>query len=281
MMQIDLVSTTQCELGEGAFWHPERGTFFWFDILGARLFETDGKLQRGWQFDRPVSAAGWVSEHELLIATATDLTRFDLRTGVGTSVVPLESDLTENRSNDGRADPQGGFWIGTMRYDPSQGEGAIYRYYQGELREIFGGVTVPNAICFAPDGQTAFYGDSDKSIVYRVALDGDGWPLGPGDVWLDLSAQGLVPDGAVIDAAGRFWNAQWGAGRVACYDMDGTLLQTLDLPTQKTTCPAFGGADLSTLYVTSAAIGQSDPAAGQTFSIPLKGRGQAEHRVLL
>ena len=146
-----------CLLGEGALWHPLRRQFFWFDIINGHLLSQDRTGPRLWRFPEMVSAAGWVSEDVLLIAGERDLFLFDLETEEVEALVDLEADKPGNRSNDGRADRQGGFWIGTMAKEgPEQkGAGAIYRFYKGELRLLFPGISIPNAICFSPDGKIA------------------------------------------------------------------------------------------------------------------------------
>jgi sugar lactone lactonase YvrE len=146
---------TPCELGEGPLWHPSRGQLFWFDILGRCLLTREGGRRRSWQFDEHVSAAGWVSDTQLLVASETRLLTVDLDTDRREDVAPLEADDPRTRSNDGRADPWGGFWIGTMGKQAEPGLGAIYRLYRGELRRMFHPVTIPNAICFAPDRASA------------------------------------------------------------------------------------------------------------------------------
>ncbi|MGI9424401.1 MAG: SMP-30/gluconolactonase/LRE family protein, partial [Hyphomicrobiaceae bacterium] len=110
-------------------------------------------------------------------------------------------------------------------------------------------------------------------------------PTGPWDVFVDLSREGLNPDGAVIDAEGYLWNAQWGAGRVARYAPDGRFDRAIDFPTAQVTCPAFGGPDRKTLFVTSAWEHMSpetralDPLAGAIFSVELDIAGLPERRV--
>ena len=274
-----IYDATQCALGEGPLWHPERAQFFWFDIIGKRL-HSDGQ---SWQFDEHVSAAGWVDRETLLIASETILFTFNLETGAKSKVADLEADNPVTRSNDGRADPYGGLWIGTMGKNAEKHAGAIYRYYKGELREIYAEVTIPNAICFSPDGRFAYYADTDAGKLMRTGLDQDGWPNGTFNVFLDLSDEDFGIDGAVVDAAGNIWNAHWGGGRVRQYAPDGTVLQTVDLPARQTTCPAFGGPDLKTLYCTSAMEGLNDPGPddGKTFAVETDHVGQKEHRVVL
>ena len=268
---------TPCRLGEGPLWHPTRGQLFWFDILGHRL-HTAG---RHWQFDTYASAAGWVDDDTLLVATATGLRLFDIETGHTTPLVALEADNPVTRSNDGRADPQGGFWIGTMGIKAERGAGAIWRFHRGELRRLYDGISISNAICFAPDGRSACFADTPTQQIMRVALDANGWPSGTPQVHIDLTGTEHHPDGAVIDAAGNLFNAQWGSGRVAVYDPSGRQIDTIPVPGAQSTCPAFGGADLSTLFCTSAADGLDGPDEGLTYATATRYTGQREHRVIL
>jgi sugar lactone lactonase YvrE len=275
-----------CILGEGPLWHPGRGQLFWFDIMGRRLLTRSGDGSNQWQFDRHVSAAGWIDRDTLLIASETDLFRFDLSTGEERRVLPLEDRNPATRSNDGRADPFGGFWIGTMGKHAEEGAGALYRYFRGEIVQLRDGITIPNATCFSPDGRIAYFADTARHLVWCIPLDAEGWPDGEWEIWLDHRDSDINPDGAVVDAAGRFWCAEWGGARVACYDADGRIVDEIALDVPQPTCPAFGGDDLSTLYVTSARQGlPSDamdeaPRSGMTLAARVGVRGQAEHRVV-
>lgn len=273
-----------CTLGEGPLWHPGRKQLFWFDITGRRLLTRKGDAAQEWHFAEMVSAAGWTGPDGLFIASETGLFQFDLETGTRTPVCDLEAGNSATRSNDGRADPQGGFWIGTMGKGAEPGAGAIYRWYRGELRKLFAQVTIPNSISFTPDGMTAHFSDSADRRVMRVALDVQGWPKGQPEVYLDMRSGRSEPDGAVVDAEGRLWLAEWGASRVAAYAPDGTRLSMVAFPAPHTSCPAFGG---TTLYCTSALQGMdtsaraANPDAGCTFAATNVAKGQLEHRVLL
>lgn len=282
-MTAEIFSDTVCALGEGPLWHPEEQALYWFDILGKRLYRRDGDEETSWEFDEHVSAAGWIDRGQLLIASESALSQFDTETGESSYLHGLESDNPVTRSNDGRADPWGGFWIGTMGKKAEPGAGAIYRYIDGGLHRLFDRISIPNAICFAPDSSFACYADTAKRKILRVALDGDGFPQGKPELFVDLTQDGLNPDGAVFDAGGNLWVAQWGAGRVACYDADGAFLRAVAVPGIHASCPAFGGADLETLFVTSATQDLPDPTPqdGQTFAIAPGVAGQKEHRVLL
>jgi sugar lactone lactonase YvrE len=271
-----------CILGEGPLWHPTRNQLFWFDILGKKLLTQDETGPAEWCFDEHVSAAGWIDDNSLLMASQTGLWRFDIGSGERSHVIDLEADQPLTRSNDGRADPWGGFWIGTMGLETQPYAGSIYRYYKGELRKIVDKVTVSNSITFSPDRSVAYYTDTWSSQILQVPLAAqDGWPAGSPEIFVDLTQEKLNPDGSVVDSAGCLWNAQWGAGRVAKYGPDGTFLKAYELPASQVTCPAFGGPDLKTLFVTSAADGLDGAMDGKTFQFDADVSGQAEHRVIL
>jgi len=271
----------QCTLGEGPLWHPERQQLFWFDILNRQLMTQENGSQKSWQFEDYVSAAGWVGKSELLIASASELFLFHLETKARTKLCDLEADNPVTRSNDGRADPKGGFWIGTMGFNAEQGAGSIYRFYKGELRRLYGGITISNAICFAPDGKTAFFADTATQAIQQVELDEEGWPSGTPTLFTDLSEDGFNPDGAVVDSEGHLWNAQWGANRVARYALDGKFVEEITFRARQVSCPAFGGAERKTLFATTAADGLLGDWEGKTFFAETSVRGQAEHRVIL
>lgn len=277
-----------CWLGEGPLWHPLRQQLFWFDIVSKRLLTRDGDTPKSWDFEEMVSAAGWIDENRLLIASETKLFAFNLSNGSQVDVAPLEADMPHTRTNDGRADPWGGFWIGTMAKENPGPNGAFYRFYKGELRTLFDGLGIPNACCFSPCRSFAYFTDTATGMIKRVRLNpDDGWPASEPTDWLDLSGQEWGPDGAVIDANGNFWNAQWNGWRVACYSPEGKLLRTVDVDAAHTSCPAFGGPDMTTLFCTTAGGRVSDEDRirsshhGKVFAATGIAKGQAEHQVIL
>jgi sugar lactone lactonase YvrE len=277
----------RCELGEGALWHPEREQLFWFDILRGALLSRAGDEALRWDFGEFVSAAGWIDRDHLLVVSESAFWRFAIDSGARELVAPLAA-APRLRSNDGRADPWGGFWVGTMGKNAEDRAGGVWRLWRGELRELLPGITIPNAICFDAPRELAYFADTARRRVWAQPLDpATGWPAGEPRLFLDLVPEGLAPDGAVVDGEGRFWNAQWGSGRVACYDPAGRFLAEERFPARQVSCPAFGGADLATLFVTSAQEGLNDteraeePAGGSTFARRVAARGVPEPRVVL
>lgn len=289
-MTVQIFDDRSCELGEGPLWHPLRNELFWFDILNCRLLSRGATGPREWTFNRMVSAAGWIDADTLLIASETNLIRFDLKTGAEHEICALEADRRDTRSNDGRTDPQGGFWIGTMGLGAETGAGSIYRWYRGELRRLHDGLTVPNAICFSPDRDRAYFSDTRARQVFSQPIDAlTGWPTGPAELFIDLRATDgrpeEKPDGAITDTEGCLWIALWGSACVARFSPDGTELSRIPFPTGHTSCPAFGGPDMSTLFVTTARqnmpIDRADwhERAGAVISVRSAGCGRAVEAV--
>ncbi len=286
-MKPRLVADIRCKLGEGPLWAD--GRLWWFDIDAHRLHSCgpEGESPRSWELGEAHSAAARIAGGGMLIASASGLWRFDLDTGARDLVAPLEADRPGNRSNDGRADRRGGFWIGTMSVTFEEKAGAIYRYAEGRLEKLVDGVTVPNAICFSPDGGTAYFTDTHSRKIMRWSLDDAGWPVGEAEVFIDHADGPGFPDGAAVDGAGYLWNAQWDGWRIARYAPDGTLDRVVELPVARPTCPAFGGPDLGVMYVTSASVGlkaatlAKQPHAGAVFAVDLEVSGLPDGEVRL
>lgn len=287
--EIDNFSTKtfdnrQCLLGEGVFWHPERKQVFWFDILNKKLLSSVNGLQERWQFDEYVSAAGWVTHSKLLIAGETGLFSFDVDSGAREDVCALEAENVANRSNDAKADPWGGFWVSTMSKDGLSNQGAIYRYYKGDVRQLHREFTTPNSICFHEPMSVAYFSDTRRRKIYSQKLcPSSGWPIEDASDLIDFSDEGLKPDGAVTDLAGNLWCCLYGASRLICISSAGEVLGSIHVPVKQPTCPAFGGVDLQTLYFTSAAkdLVDTNLMQGQTFAIDVNARGKPEPQVFL
>jgi sugar lactone lactonase len=165
--------------------------------------------------------------------------------------------------------------------------GAIYALHRGEISRLFPGVTIPNAICFSVDGALGYFADTAENVLFRVPLDSrTGLPCGAPEALIRHGGDGGL-DGAVVDANGLIWNAQWGGGCVDVYSPQGKHLRCLRIPARQSSCPAFVGRDLSRLLVTSAWQGMNeaaraaDPEHGRTFVLDVSARGRAEPDVKL
>ena len=218
-----------------------------------------------------------------LLATEKGLFVRERSSGALSSYCELEPATPSNRSNDGRVHPSGSLWIGTMSKNGESGAGAIYHVAKGEVTRIFAGISIPNSICFSPDGTTGYFVDTAVNRLMRVPLDPKtGLPAGDAALLVDTSSRAGGMDGSVCDSDGNIWNARWGEGCVDQYGPDGRHLQSLALPARQASCPAFFGSQPGRLAVTSAWQGMSeedrisDPMAGQLFGLDVSATGLPE-----
>ncbi len=283
--EAQLFVDSRCRLGEGPLWHPLRRQLFWFDILEKTLFAAtpDGVLAGRWTFPRYPSAAAVIDMDTLAIAIAGAVVRLDLTTGAQTALVTFDADLPNNRTNDGRANPAGGFWFGTMDFSEEPYAGSLYQLRKGALKKLGADLRIPNATCFSPDGAIAYFTDTPAKIILKRPIDrSTGETTGFWTVFRDTHDDAGYPDGAVVDSEGFMWCARWGGGRVIRYTPDGRVDREVLFPVSQTSCPAFGGADLKTLYVTSASKTLSrdqllrEPHAGSVYAVAVDVAGQRE-----
>lgn len=284
-----VLSAEHCHLGEGPTYDVTTDTAWWFDIREGRLFEAhlgSGTI-RIHSLGRMASALGRIdAERQLVVADDGCYIR-GVADGAMTLFCPLEADNPATRSNDCRVHQSGTFWIGTMGRKAERGLGAIYALHRGKISTLFPGISIPNSICFSPDGTIAYFTDTARAVLYAVPLNpATGLPRGEPEVLLRHTGIGGL-DGSVCDADGQIWNACWGASRVDVYSPQGERLRSLRVPARQASCPAFVGADLSRLLVTSAwqdmdaEARAADPQAGCTFLLQASARGRAEPDVKL
>ena len=274
-----------CHLGEGPAYEGATDTAWWFDILEKTLFEATIGARTVKTHLLPVMASeiASIDEKRQLVATATGLHERDRASGALELLQPLEEDNGATRSNDGRVHPCGALWIGTMGRKAEKGAGSIYWFFQGELRKLYGQITIPNAICFSKAGDVGYFCDTDEGLLKRVTLDpATGLPTGEPTTLYDHRGGKGGLDGAVVDAEGLIWNARWGAGCLDAYSPDGERVRSVRVPASRPTCPVFVGAALDRVLVTSAREGMDeaqrarDPLHGQTFLLDVGARGLPE-----
>ncbi|GGA89872.1 gluconolaconase [Brucella endophytica] len=249
-----------CELGEGPGYDPLTNTVWWFNILAGRLMEKswpDGETKVH-DLGMKASALGVIDAERQLVWTENGLYIRERKSGAMTLHKPIEADNPATRSNDARVHPSGAFWLGTMGRRAEEGAGSIWWYREGEVRQLFTGITITNSICFSPDGRVAYFADTRKNIIWRVDTDPEtGLPIGEKSLFHHRTEDGGI-DGSVVDADGVLWNACWGAGAVHAYSPEGKLIRTVTVPARQPSCPAFVGRDAHRMLVTTAWEGMSE-----------------------
>jgi sugar lactone lactonase YvrE len=288
---VTVLSDIACKLGEGPTYDPATGTLYWFDIVDCKLLEKQMPDGRVIVHSLPVmaSALAVVDAERQLLVTERGLELRDKTNGALTLHKAVEADNSLTRCNDSRVHPAGALWFGTMaKEEGGPAAGAIYWYKYGEVRQLYSGIAIPNSICFSPDGTIAYFTDTAKNKLMRVACDPvSGLPNGEPKLLIDHDGVPGWIDGSVCDADGVIWNARWGAGRVDAYAPDGKPLRSIAVGARQSSCPAFVGRRGDHLAVTSAWKGMdaaeraADPQGGFTFLIDAKVNGRFDPPVAL
>lgn len=274
----ECIWNAHAQLGEGPMWSVREQALYWVDILGHRLHRhspSDG--QRTWQFDEEVTAVAERAEvEELIITRRHGFARFNPKTEALTPLLQLETDMPANRFNDGKCDRLGRFWAGTMDFGCERATGSLY-CLSPDLRceRMDSGYVVTNGPAWSADHSTMYHNDSVNGRVYAFDFDLKSGAISNKRLFLQFSKDDGSPDGMTTDAEGGLWIAHWGASKLTRHDPQGKVLHTVDLPCSQITSCAFGGRDLRTLYITSAANGLSpgqlerEPLAGGLFALEI------------
>lgn len=262
-MATTCILNTQDALGEGVVWDSELGALWWVDIpMPSRIhrFDPKTKIHRSWTMDEMVSALAPADDGRLLVACHRGLSLFDPETDALDRVAEPEQSLRGNRANDGKTDPAGRFWYGTMAnniapdgsfIDAEGATGSLYRVGPDLSPEaVERNVGIPNALCWSPDGRTMYFADTAKSAIFAYDFDLVSGTIANKRLFAAPENHGY-PDGATTDCEGYLWNARWEGGCVIRFDPDGGIDRIIEVPAPRVTCCAFGGADLDTLYITT------------------------------
>ena len=290
------------QLGESPFWHPDEGALYWCDIPGKALHrwriggvgaEAAG-VHTQWGFDcEPASCAPMLGGR-LMLAMRDGLWIFDTATGQRRQLAQPPYDPTLERFNDGKADPQGRFWVGSMYEPRDQAAAGLYRWSDGRLDRMAGDATVSNGLAWSPDGSTMLWSDTKSHLIYAFDFDGATGKLAQQRVFARfaprqdgqaLADYGGRPDGAAVDAQGCYWYAMYEGQRLLRLAPDGQVLRELALPVRCATMPCFGGPDLKTMFITTACAHRpaeelaAQPLAGRVLTLRVDVPGLPVHFV--
>jgi sugar lactone lactonase YvrE len=281
-MIVEHVLAARARLGECPLWDPARQTLGWVDVYNHRVHRYDPATGRDRFFEADDVVTGLAlasgaarsrdathpseasrsrdasdpSGDRLLVALRDRLALLDLATGEFEDLRRIEFPYPGTRLNDGMCDPQGRFWVGALSEAPEQAP--LYRYDpDGSLHVMETGLTISNGLGFSPDGRTFYLTDSPKRRIYAYRFDGETGAIDDRRVLVDLGDEAVEPDGLAVDRDGSLWSALWDGWCVARFDPEGREVERVALPVQRPTCPSFGGAELTELYVTSASVGLS------------------------
>ena len=249
-------------LGESPVWHPGEQVLYYVDIPGHALqrFDPRSGESRHWPFDTDVASLAPMPNGMLLLAMRDGLWHFDPSTGERVRAAAPPYDPQRERFNDGKCDPQGRFWVGTI-YEPRDPPlASLYCFSHGKIERKVDGLTVSNGLAWSPNGRTIHWSDTQAHTIYAADFDSASGALSRRRVFASfpvkqpgqaLGSYGGRPDGAAMDVEGCYWAAMFEGGRLIRLSPDGEIIREITLPVRCPTMPCFGGPDLKTLYITT------------------------------
>jgi sugar lactone lactonase YvrE len=273
-------------LGESPIWDGREGALYWIDGRKPNINRFDPATARNHAVTsaEPVHAIALTRGHRLLCAFEASLGLIDCKTGALQALVSLIEGVEDNL-NDGACDRAGRFWVGSKARDWVKPVGVLFRYDpDGSVHRLDQGFQLSNGLGWSPDNRTMYFIDSAPREIYAYDFD-----LADGGIknrrrLVRIAEEHGLPDGMTVDAEGFLWVAQWSGGRVVRYDPDGKIERVIPMPVQRPTSVAFGGRDLTTLFITSGTMRMSEaelaaePLAGNLFALETDVQGLPEPR---
>lgn len=278
-LKIQAIGKRHSLWGEGPIWWND--SLYYVDIEGKAIIRInpDTEEETVWEFPERIGCIAPCNNSQLLYAGDNGISIFDIQTKVSTSITDPENHLPDNRFNDGKCDPYGRFWGGTISLKKIKGSASLYCLDTNQnLEKKLEGLTNSNGLAWSQDKKRFFHIDTPSRSIQAHIYNGASAEISQATTIVDTEALGFdsSPDGMTIDVQDNLWVAFCHGGCVACFDSrNGKLLQTIEIPAIETTACTFGGTELNRLFVTTG-IKKDTPEnnAGRIFVIdglPIKG----------
>jgi sugar lactone lactonase YvrE len=272
---LHAIGSARCHVGENPLYDAARDRLFWIDVRetpAIHAIDLPTGAQATWPMREDIGSIALAGDDRLLVALRSGFAFFDCTSGAVTTIVDPEAHLPHNRMNDGRCDPAGRYWCGSMNPESGTADGSLYVLGRDlECRKVLDDLVTPNGIAWSRDGKTMYLADTRRGFIYAFGFDAATGSLGERCIFADLGAMPGGPDGSTLDAEGFLWSAQFDGGCLVRYAPDGTMDRVVRLPVTKPTSCGFGGPGYARLYVTTATRGLSDddlraePLAGRVL----------------
>jgi sugar lactone lactonase YvrE len=262
------IGTHVSKWGEGPLWHRDR--LLYVDIEGHKVLSFDpvSGAEKIWDVGERVGTVVAREKGGLVIAGDTGFSFLDESTGHVSPIFDPEADLSTNRFNDGKCDPAGRFWAGTMHLGPNRTASASLYVMHADQRveKKFGPVTVSNGLVWTKDARTMFYIDTPRKNVIAFDFDNSSGVISNERVAFVTTDYAGVPDGMTIDSEDRLWVAFCHGSAIRCFDHSGKCEAEIPFPVREVTACAFGGPALEDLYITTGIpVSTVEPLAGRLF----------------
>ncbi|MEA5602968.1 SMP-30/gluconolactonase/LRE family protein [Nostoc sp. UHCC 0252] len=261
------VLKARARLGEGPIWDSTKNLLYWVDIFNHRVHQFNPATGENSFFDvgDVVGAIATAGADRLIMLLRHHLAFLNTQTGVVAPILEVEANLPDNRLNDGKCDPQGRFWFGSM-CSLEKPQASLYRYDKdGSLHVMETGLTISNGLGWSPDQQTFYLTDSPQQKIYAYDFNSITGNISNRRIFVDLTHESFYPDGLTIDSEGHIWSAMWDGWCVIRFNPNGEEVLRIKLPVQVPSSCTFGGDDLQTLYITTASVGLSQAEIEKSF----------------
>lgn len=285
-MEIEHAASVSNHLGEGPMWHRKTRRLYWVDATNNSYLVLDpssGKVMRH-EVGRFAISIAFCEDGRLLLASDIELAYWEPDSGTIEHIAAAPFDTGAVRFNDGKVDPAGRYFVGAMHRVEDQALGGLYRLAAGgDFSQVEWNIITSNGLGWSPDERKFYYTDSIRKAIYSYDYDRESGAIANRAVLIDSQDDAGVPDGLTVDAEGCIWTARFNGWNVTRYDPQGRKMIELKMPVAKPTSCAFGGQDLTDLYVTTARYGldephlRSHPESGDLFVCHTGIRGQAEN----
>jgi sugar lactone lactonase YvrE len=276
VFQAELFIDNRATHGEGPVWDTINQVLYWVDITSCRLhsWSPGAVKERTYQFQEPVCAVAPITRDRMLIAFAKRLAYVNLPDLSIDQICQVEPDIPGNLCNDGKMDPAGRFWIGTMSNDDSiTGSGLLYRLDQdGRLTRVLENLTISNGMGWSRDLRTMYFIDSPTREVWAFDFDPVDSSITNRRTVVKVPEDLGLPDGMDVGDDGTLWVAHWGPGCVCQWcPLSGKLLTRINTGCPHTSACCFGGDDGKKLFITTSRLElfpcqlEETPCSGSLF----------------
>lgn len=288
MNEAELILDAKATLAEGPCWDEENQLLYWVDIIEktVHIYDPTRKAENMIEVGQYVGAIGLKKTGGLIAALHHGFYDIDLKSKGLTPIVDPEKNLLDNRFNDGKCDPAGRFWAGTMGIKPTEPNGALYCLdHNQSVKRVVSGVTISNGLAWSPDHKTMYYIDTPTQCVFAFDYHIQSGEISNRRVAVSIPTDLGAPDGMTMDEEGMLWIALWGGSQVSRWNpLTGELISTVFLQVSQVTSCAFGGENLNELYITSAKVGLdkselvNEPLAGGIFRVVTDVKGMPSYK---
>ena len=280
----ELEYETPAKLGEGAFWDYNNEVLYWVDIIGESLNIYSPKTKTNKEIKMPAPIGTVVPSEEknkVIVALNDGVYVVDIITEKITRLAAVEDTNPGTRLNDGKCDPNGNLWIGSMDYSQTNPGGNLYKVNaNGETQKMLGNITISNGIVWSKDNKTMYYIDTPTANIRAFDFDKATSTISNERVVVTIPTEEGSPDGMAIDENDMLYVGLWNGNCIANYNpKTGKLIQKIKVPAHNVTSCAFGGENLDILYITTSNLDMTDeekvayPSAGSLFRIKLDTKG--------